>query len=694
MTIDNNKAMENVLPRPDVRQKVTGAAKYSNDQMLPGMLWARYVRFPFGLGRVVESNVGAARAVKGVVSISLNRDPKGEYPGDRIGEVIAESKEALDDAIAALGLKFAYDPPNSRPERLYKGVPEPTGEDAAKARRLEELYGQAKAVVEATYTTQVQTHLCLEPHGSTVNFKAAGGSEAWVSTQSVVAAHEGMTKALDVPAAELTVKCEFVGGGFGSKFGIGPEGSLAAKASKGNNRPARVFLDRREEHADGGNRPGSIQYMKLAVDGNGRLLGGRVHLANTVGFRDGRGGIRNPNYYNFGEVVRTEESLSLNGGLPAAFRAPGYPQGAFAYESMLDELAAAIGMDPVQIRIVNETSDRRRKQLRMGAELIGWKDRQPDGAQRGIVRVGYGCGVSSWGNGPGRCSCDVDIHRSGDMEVRVGIQDIGTGANVLPVDIVAYRLGIPRSRVTSKMGNSNYPPGPGSGGSVTSRFTAPAIIDGAEKALAELKQIVAREWKVGADRVEYAAGTFSEAGGSRRLAWNQACSLMPADRISVRGNFNDAYWGNGNSDSVQFVKVEVDTETGIVVVKKVVAIHACGKPVNRLTTENQIHGGVIQGISYALFEDRKLDPVTGAHLNPDMLFYKIAGSRDVPEIVPVIDVEDGEDGVRALGEPTTIPTAGAIANAVANATGARVRDLPITPRRVLEAIDRKQGGTA
>ncbi len=690
MSVDNNKAMENRLARPDVRQKVTGAAKFAADMFPKNVVYAKFIRFPFGKGKVETADVEAARKVKGVISVDVNMQADAKYAGHSIGRVVAETRDAIDDAVEALGLKFRFTDPRSRAEDVYQGVPEASPEDLDK---LKNIFDQTPVVVEATYTTQVQTHTSLEPHGSMVDHRGEE-LEAWTSTQAVMGCQEGFENASGLSASKITVHAEYVGGGFGSKFSIGAEGGLATEISKQQGRPCRVVLDRREEHSDGGNRPGSIQYMKIGADKSGKIIGGRVHLMSSVGFGRGRGGVKNPNYYDFGTIVKTEADESLNAGLPAAFRAPGYPQGAFAYESMIDELAAGLRMDPVEVRLKNETSDRRRKQLKMGAELIGWDGRVADGASPGRIKTGYGCGVASWGNGKGKCQADIDVYRNGDLEVRIGIQDIGTGASAVVIDVVAYHLGIDRNRIKGRLGNSNYPPGPGSGGSVTSRLSAPALMDAAESAMKAVRKIVAKEMKVADDEVEYSAGHFNKKGSTQKVAWKDACALLPTEKVTVSGEFNDEFVGNGVSDCAQFAQVEVDTETGIVHVRKVVAVHACGKPVNRLTAENQICGGVIQGISFALFEQRILDRRTGGHVNHDMLYYKIAGSKDVPEIIPVLDVEEGDNGVKSLGEPATIPTSAAIANAVANATGARVRHLPITPARVLAALDSAKGGVA
>ncbi len=687
MSATNHVAMENRLPRPDIRQKVTGAAQYTVDARPPNAVLAAFIRFPFGSGRVVSADIEAARRVPGVLAVELDRRD-ANYAGERLGHIVAESEQALHDAHAALALTCRSSDPVTRPEEEYQGPPDLSGADR---QRLEALFADAAAVVEATYTTDIQTHSCMEPHAVTADVRG-DRAEVWVSTQSLMSCHEQSTRTSGLRASNVTVRAEYVGGGFGSKFGIGPEGTLAIETSKRFQRPCRVALDRRAEHEDAGNRPGSIQYYRIAAASDGRLLGGRMHLVSTVGHSGAGGGVRAPSYYDWGDIVRSEDAIALNAGLPRAFRAPGWPQASFSMESMMDELAARLEIDPVEIRLRNETSERRKKQLVRGAELIGWNERRPDGSTPGRIKTGFGCGVASWGAWKGRCSVDLDVYRSGHVEVRIGIQDIGTGANVLPVDVAAWHLGLERRWFVGKVGVSDYPPGPASGGSVTSPFTAPAVRDAAQKALDQLRAAVAREWSLAPDAVQYERGEFSS--GNRRASWPDACAWMRGEKLSVRGEFNDRYWGEGNSDTVQFARVDVDTETGQVFVRKLLCIQACGMPINRLTVENQIYGGMIQGISFALFEERRLDGPTGAQLNADFLNYKIAGFGDLPELVAIIDAEPGEDGVRALGEPTTIPTAGAIANAVTNAIGARVRALPITPARVLAALDEREGGQA
>lgn len=675
---DNRIALENDKARVDARLKVTGAAKYPSDIKRPGMVWAAFLRFPHGAGTVTAMDLDKAKAVPGVLLVEKTRGG-GRYVGEPVGRIVAESRDALQDGIAALEIKVEVEGVKADPWRIYAGPP---AVDAEMTNALEEIYSEADAVVEATYSTEVQTHSALESHGAVAEHHG-DEAEVWASTQGTFAFLEGVAKPLDLPPAKVTVHNEYIGGGFGAKLGPGNTATLVGSLAKELKRPVRVFLNRREEHCDGGNRPGSIQYMKIAASRGGGLLGGRVHCASTVSFHPGGGGVQNPGYYNWGNIARTDETINQTGGSPEAFRAPAWPQGVFAFESMIDELCEKLGEDPLEFRIRNVQSDRHKRQLRRGAELFGWSRRPKTGTVSGRLRRGMGCGVAAWPAWGTRAGAEITAHRDGKVEIRAGVQDIGTGTYTVVVDVAANRLGIPRERITSLLGNSKYPQGPGSGGSQTARSIAPAVMDACDQLLEQMKSNVAAA--LGAE-VTFEKGTFKGANG-KSLGWNEACAILPGLSITAHGIIKKENVGNGTSDGVQFAEVEVDTETGIVRVIRVLAVQACGLVVNRLTAENQVYGGVIQGISYALFEQRILDRKTGGFLNADFLNYKIAGSRDIPEIIAVLDVEDDDTGVRGIGEPVTIPTSAAIANAVANAIGARVRSLPITPRRVLAALD-------
>ncbi|HOR26850.1 MAG TPA: xanthine dehydrogenase family protein molybdopterin-binding subunit [Candidatus Sumerlaeota bacterium] len=688
---DNRLALENDGSRVDVRDKVTGAARYTTDYYPEGLLWASYIRCPYGKAFLRSSKLEAARAAPGVVEVELEKQ-EGTYPGDRLGHICAESRQALEQGLAALALEFERDRPATDIEREKKPL-ETFDEDPSvqeKQPDLERIFSEAAHTLERTYQTQVQTHSCLEPHNSLVDYRG-DHAIARQSTQATFSVRNELTEVLGLPPDKVEMHCEHVGGGFGSKFGLSPEGQLAGKLSKKHGRPVRVLMNREEEHLDNGLRPGSLQYMKLAIGPDGKLLGGRIHTWGSVGPVGGGGGTSNPSRYNFGIVAKTHQDVNLNSGFPRAMRAPGHPQGMFAVEMMMDELAEAAGMDPLEFRRLNETSDVRRAMLDVGAEQIGWHRRKPSGTWEGPLKRGFGIGVADWGNSPGEATITIHVYPNGNVEVLSGSQDIGTGFRTLLVDCVAHQLGIDRARVEAKVGVSTYPPGPGSGGSVTSRFVAPKALGAAEQARQDLRQRVAREWGVPADEVAAENGVFKHA--DRTMSWNEACKLIGQDRLTVTEKENGIFWKEPTgSEAVQFAEVEVDVETGIVRVKKVVALQNVGQAVNRKTVENQITGGVIQGISFALFEDRILNRQTGAMVNPNLEFYKIAGSRDIPEIVPIIWQSRPDAGVNSLGEPPVVPTPGAVGCAVANAIGVPVRRMPITPWRVLSALAERDGG--
>jgi xanthine dehydrogenase YagR molybdenum-binding subunit len=280
----------------------------------------------------------------------------------------------------------------------------------------------------------------------------------------------------------------------------------------------------------------------------------------------------------------------------------------------------------------------------------------------------------------------VDVYPNGVVEARSGSQDIGTGFRSLIRDCVAHELHIPGTAVTPLVGVSTYPPGPASGGSVTSRMVAPRALGAAQQARRAMIRRVADAWACAPEHVTISDGVFAGPGG-KSLAWAAACRLITDDRITFSESTDDEFWRNPTgSDAVQFAEVTVDVETGIVRVAKIVAIQDVGQAVNRITSENQICGAVIQGMSFALFEDRILNRQTGAMVNPNMEMYKIAGPVDVPEIEPILWTSRDDAGVNSLGEPPVVPTAGAIGCAVANAIGVPIRRIPITPRVVLDAI--------
>ena len=440
-----------------------------------------------------------------------------------------------------------------------------------------------------------------------------------------------------------------------------------------------------------------MQWIKAGATKDGKLTA--LHLVvHGTGGTNGGTGTSGPlkNIYACDNVKTEEFDVFTNAGPSAAMRAPGHPQGVFALEATMDELAAKLGMDPVEFRMKNDPSEVRREELRIGAERIGWATRDARRQTKDpAVRRGFGVGAAIWyntdGTGP---KATVTIHRDGSAEVVQGVQDLGTGARTMVGIVAAEELHLPLEKVSVRIGDTRMPYGPGSGGSTTTPSSAPAVRAAAFLARRKVAGLVAREWRIAEADVLFSDGVFAARDGSRTLAWKEACAKLPAEGVTATGeraeNHADA-WKRFTAGA-QFAEVEVDTETGLVRVKRIVAVHDCGLVVNALTAESQVQGGIIQGISYALYENRILDRATGFMVNPNVEQYKIAGARDVPDIeVVFLPVWDGVNNTHSvgIGEPATVPTAAAIANAVSHAIGARIRSLPITPESVLAALDAK-----
>jgi xanthine dehydrogenase YagR molybdenum-binding subunit len=680
------KTINDDTSRLDAVAKVTGRARYSRDRYLPNSLFVCFIRCPYGTGELESTDTDAALAVPGVVAVDITNG-NGQYHGHTVGHLVAESLLAMRRGLRALRPRWKQGPVKTR-------IADGTGDPPAPSSETQALLDRADHVLEAVYTTPVQTHSCMETHGGVIDHRG-DRAVAYVSTQGTFAARDGLGEALGLPESRYEVICEYIGGGFGSKLnGPGKEGATAARVAAKYKRPVYLFVDRAEDHLDTGNRPSSRTVVKLGFMSDGTVLGGQILTYGGVGVAGRGGGVGIPSrQYDLGEIAKDHTDVRFNAGAPRPFRAPGRPQGAFAEELTLDSIAAAIDMDPLDLRLKLATEAYQREMLAHCAELIGWDRRAATGSQTGVLRRGFGLGMGNWPRFKAGAEAEVVINRDGSVEVRTGTQDIGTGQRTVAGVLVAEHLGIPLRAVSVRIGHSGDPIGPGSGGSMTTHNTAPALIDAAVKAREQLLSILADSAGADANEFEVADGKVLR-DGRRFASWREACSQMPREAITARGRFDgreSQYSGEWHSQAGQGVDLVVDAETGVIRINRIVAVQACGRVVCRKTAENQIMGAVTQGISYALFENRVLDPEVGAMVNPNFDMYKIAGTVDTPHIEPVLWIDKGQTGARSLGEPPTIPTAGTIACAVYNALGVPVRHLPLTPDRVLEAL---HGGAA
>ncbi len=692
--------------RVDALAKVTGRAKYTHDINLPGMLFGGFARCPHAAAEITSVDAAEALLVPGVkAAIPMTQD-RVRYAGQPVCALAATTRQALAAGIAKVQAVYKVLPHAARIDQAMadaaplvhrnqqsnlSGSGQPRNAETVAA----ELEKSAK-VVRATARTQVQTHASMETHSSVAKWDG-DKLTLWTSTQATFGVRSQVADALRIPEANITVICDFMGGGFGSKFGAGYFTAIAARLAQECGAPVKIALDRREEHTDTGNRPDSIQEMALGVSTDGKLGAYSVKIHGTPGI--GRGaGARNPMIYDFPREMRAvaQVEVATNAGPQAAMRAPGHPQGSFALETIMDLAAEAIGMDPLEFRRINDSNPVRLQQYSDGAKRIGWEQRRKNGSATGRFRRGMGVGSSTWGGlGGPQAEVDCKIFRDGSVQVRNGAQDIGTGAKTVMAVVVAEELGLPLTKVSAFMGNTSDPIGPASGGSTTAPSIAPAARQAAYLAGRELKALVAKHLGVNADKLLMKAGRISTAEG-KGLAFEEACRLIQSGEISARGKRRSNFrtYRDGVA-GVQFAEVEVDCEYGLVRVVRIVALQDAGIIINRLQAESQVNGGVIQGLAYALMEERVMDRQRGHQLNADFEAYKVPGMKDMPEIECVLyDIANGGNNtsVCGIGEPTCIPTASAIAGAIHNAIGARVLSLPMTADKVLAALAQRESG--
>jgi xanthine dehydrogenase YagR molybdenum-binding subunit len=617
------------------------------------------------------------------------------FEGDPIAAVAAVTPEIAEDAMLAIEVSFNQLPfVVTAQDAIRPGAPDVLADPMvtnnvrrANSRgdmdKVAGAMGAADSVIEAEYRTPILHHCCLETHVVVVDYRGGETATVYCSTQGTFSITTQAAPMLGLDESNVVGIVQYMGGGFGSKGQLGAEGMLACKLSKQANVPVKMALPRRDEFLMTGNGSGSWQKFKAGVNKDGVIQAIAIEQYALGGI--GRGSLTGQPYvYQVAEVYRKAGSILTNEDASRPLRAPGHPPACFAMESLMDEMAYKIGMDPVEFRIKNlPAGDAHIRQLERGAKEIGWEKRNPSaGGSPGILKRGYGCACGIWGGG-GRPQCVVEVRigRDGAVSVSCGSQDLGTGTRTYMVAIVAEELGLEMSDVKEHIGDTRLTAANFSGGSSTAPSLSPAVKDAAMNAKAAIAAIIAPLLGADAGDLVFADRKISASGKS--LEWTQACAALPAAGISVRGEFQ---WGLSSigAHGVCFAEVEVDIETGHVRVVRMLDVQDCGLPLNRLAVESQMNGGMVQGIGMALLEGRVMDANLGVMMNSSFMDYKMAGCMEIPEEMrPLIDDDDPRNRVIGVGEPPSIPPAAAIANAVFNACGVRVRELPITPDKIL-----------
>ncbi len=723
-------------PRYDGAAKVTGTGKYTADVHLPGMLYARMVGASVPHGKVLSIDTSAAEKAPGVKAVHVIqhvlgnaelRDPAKEIPsnypivrymGQPVAAVAATSQGAANDA--AKLVKVTYDPMAFVVERhsarsadaplVYPGAADEAGTagggggpagvpqvgnvhgperkvigDVAKG------FAEADVVVEAEYFTQIQTHSALETHGVVADWKP-DELTVYASTQGTASVREELAGFFKLPQAKVRVITEYMGGGFGAKFGAGNEGVVAASLSRKAGAPVRLMLDRQQEHIVC-NRPDSHQTLKIGAKRDGTLTAIQLTSYGTAGVGTGAG-TAGPatNMYKCPNLLTEEYDVFINAGPGAAMRAPGHPQGCFALEQSIDEVAEKINMDPLVFREKIDESPARKVERQIILEKTNWRNRHPAGSDTGPIKRGIGVSQSVWYRFINMdSSCEVRFSKDGSVEIMSAVQDIGGGTKTVLAQVVAEEFGIPPQSVVVRIGDTRFPTGPDSGGSMTLQSLTPAVRSAAHQAKLQLLSAVAPAMGATPDQLTLANGrVVVTSDKSRSLTLRQAAAKMPIE-ISARATRVPDYTRDRLTyGGVDYVELAVDTETGRVHVERVFGVHDCGRPMNPLGVVSQINGGIIQGISYALFEQRVMDSGKGSMMNANLESYKILGARETPEIEVVLIenyIAQSSTDAAGIGESAgVIALAAAIGNAFYNATGVRMRRLPMTPPHVLAAL--------
>jgi CO/xanthine dehydrogenase Mo-binding subunit len=696
-------------PRVDGHARARGEVEYTADVQLPGMLHTAVLRSPRAHARVRSLDLRAALAASGVRG-AVGPDEchvlvrEAGFAGAPVAAVaadtFAEARAALelveveweelgafldpDDAIAS-GQAF------QEPTRYERGD-------------IERGLAEADVVVEAEYRTQTVLHNSMETHLAVCEWEAGDQLTVYISTQAIWEVRENVAEHYGLPPDHVRVVCRFMGGGFGSKNGPGDYTFIAADLARETGRPVKCALTRSEENLDAGNRNATIQRLRAGARADGTLTALEGEFVNATGWDGWLSSTGGPMEMLYGceNVKIAEYGAKVNTGPMKAFRAPGYVEGTFGLECLIDELAAKLDLDPLELRRRNHSDqdavDGRpfssKNLLECYARAQPHWDRRVEVRARSEKSWKRGVGMASqiwYGGGGPPAYAWVRIGADARAVVITAMQDIGTGTATAMAQIAAEELGLPLERIDVSLGDSARGPyATVSAGLSTVASMGPAVRAAAADAARQLLEIAAQRFEVEARTLSLRGGNIVSAdGGSWPL--EEITGLLESGQILGQGSRGPNPTGMRIlTFGVQVAEVAVDVETGEVRVERIVAIHDVGRVINSLGASSQVEGGIIQGLGHSLSEERLLDPRSGIVLTQTLDSYRMPTIADIPEIVTeLIDVPDQHLtnlGSKGLGEPPIVPTSAAIANAIRDATGADVRSLPITREEMLRAL--------
>ena len=696
------------VPRVDGVQRARGEAPYTADLQLPGMLHTAVLRSPYARARVTSIDLDAGRAARGVRAVlgpgdidALTDEPG--YVGHAVAAIAAETFGLAQAALEELGVEWEVLEPLLEPDEAVRRESFVSDVKNYERGNFERGVAEGDAVVEAEYRTQVVLHNSMETHQAVCHWED-DGITIYISTQYIWGIRDAMAGQLELPPDKVRVICHAMGGGFGAKNSPGDYTPIAAELARRTARPVKCALTRREENIAAGNRNATIQRLTAAAKSDGTLVALGGEFVNAIGYSGWSASTEGPMkmLYACDNVRTVQYPAKLNLPPMAAFRAPGFVEGTFGLECLLDELAAKLDIDPLELRRRNYASSDRVDDRPFSSKNLEecYRRAEPHWAKRDEVRARsagpwkHGIGLASqiWYGGGGPPSYAwIRVGEDGRAQVVTAMQDIGTGTRTAMAQIAAEELGVPVEHVQVSLGDSARGPFASiSAGSSTVPSMGPAVRSAAADAKRQLIEIAAQRFHLEERVLDIKNGQIVSSDGS---SWplTEITGLLEDGQILGKGARGPNPAGmQVLTFGVQIAEVAVDVETGEVRVDKIVAIHDVGRVINTLGASSQVDGGIIQGVGHTLSEERITDPATGSILTRTLDAYKMPTIADVPEIVTeLVDVPDPHLtnlGAKGLGEPPIVPVAAAIANAIRDATGADVRSLPITREEMLRAL--------
>jgi xanthine dehydrogenase YagR molybdenum-binding subunit len=728
------------INRTDAWAKVSGAAPYSAEHQVEGVTHAVLVTSTIPSGRVVRIDDSAARDVPGLLLVMTpqnamrlpreTRDGKLQPPIGRrltllqeddvyynnqpIAVVVADTLEHAREAAARLHVEYERKDAVLDFEQAKQRVHPPEkvlGEDAdTKRGELQAGLLAASVHVDATYTTPIENHNPLETHATIAEWD---GDKLTIheSTQYMKGVQRIAAAIFGIPPENVTAICPYTGGGFGSKGSLWSHAPLTAMAAKMLGRPVKLSLDRNQMFGPVGQRPVTEQRFRIGAMDDGRIMASSHDtVAYTSMIEDWIEpcGIITRMMYESPNQQTSHRLARMHLGTPTFMRAPGEATGSFALESAMDELAYQLDMDPLALRLKNYTerdpgkdlpwsSKSLRQCYEIGAERFGWKDRkpQPRSMKQGNKLVGWGMATATYPTHRSAGECSATLHSDGSALFRSATQDLGTGTYTVMTQIAADAIGLPVERVRFELGDSQMPEAPVSGGSTTVASVGPAVQAAGHALRLKLAGIALAHQEsplfgVTADKIGFEHGElYLLAEPSRREAMAAIVARHGAPvEVTAKtepGDAKDKY--SMHSFGAVFVEVTVDEDLGEIRVPRVVGVYGVGKLMNMKTGYSQLMGGIVWGISLALFEETLIDGRNGRAVNGNLAEYHVPTNADIQDIdVQIVDEDDPHVnplGAKGIGEIGITGVGAAIANAVYHATGKRVRDLPITLDKVL-----------